>query len=81
MKQIYCNELIKKLQFIQQNRCSLSEDDKKVIDEVISLLKRLIIETNEKQTSGLETFCKVVELLSKFFIVGHEISNIITQMS
>ena len=81
MKKIYCNELIKKLQFIQQNRCSLSEDDRKVINEVISLLKQLIIEINEKQTTSLATFCKIVELLLKFCIVGHEISNILTKMS
>jgi hypothetical protein len=80
MKQIYCNELIKKLQFIQQNRCSLSDDDREVICEVILLLRMLIIEVNEKQTSGLDTFIKIVEALSKLFIAGYEISTIITQM-
>jgi hypothetical protein len=81
MKQIYCNELIRKLQFIQQNRCSLSVDDNQVIDEVIRLLRMLLIEVNERQTSGLETFTKIVELLIKLFVVGEEVTNILSKIS
>jgi hypothetical protein len=81
MKKVYCDELIKKLQLIRQNRCSFSAVDRQVIDEVIELLKTLPSNENKEPTSGLEKVSKVVELLIKLFALSHEVSDILSQIS
>lgn len=81
MKQVYCNELVRKLQLIRLNRCSLSDDDREVIDKVITLLKSLSTQADNDPKAGSESLAKIIDLLLKLFLLGDEITDVIEKMS
>jgi hypothetical protein len=54
-----------------KNRCSLSDDDIKILDNVVKLLEDMKHERSEKLRA--ELFAKALNIMMKFF--GDDISN------
>ena len=52
---------------ITENRCSLSEEDVKILDEALAFLQRLKLKKGKTNKDILRVVVKTVELLSKFF--------------
>ena len=61
------DRLIQGIELITKNRCSLSEEDVKILNEAQTLLKNLKRKKGKTNKEILQVVVKVVELLSKFF--------------
>lgn len=61
------DRLIQGIRSIQMNRCSLSDEDLKLLDEVVVLLKECNGKWNRNDTATVIMIVKVSELLIKFF--------------
>lgn len=60
--------LIQGIESITQNRCSLSDEDCNLLQEVVVILKRYKRERSGGNTASLLFIVRAVELLSKFFL-------------
>ncbi|MFA5816468.1 MAG: hypothetical protein WC865_12700 [Bacteroidales bacterium] len=61
------DRLILSIETITENRCSLSEEDIKILDEALTLLQNLKRKKGKTNKDILEVVVKTVELLAKFF--------------
>ncbi len=61
------DSLIEAIETISKDRCSLSEEDVKVLDEALKLLQMMKRKKGRTNKETLEIVVKVIELLSKFF--------------
>ena len=61
------DRLILSINTITENRCSLSEEDVKILDEALAFLQRLKLKKGKTNKDILRVVVKTVELLSKFF--------------
>ena len=61
------DRLILSIDFVIKNRCSLSDEDIKVLQEALDLLQGLKKKKGKTNKEILEVVIKTVELLSKFF--------------
>ena len=61
------DSLIQSIDTITENRCSLSEEDLKILNEALTLLQNLKRKKGKTNKDILKVVVKVVELLSKFF--------------
>lgn len=61
------DRLIQGIRSIQMNRCSLSDEDLKLLDEVVVLLTECNEKWNRNDTATVIMIVKVSELLIKFF--------------
>lgn len=61
------DRLIQGIRSIQMNRCSLSDEDLKLLDEVVILLTECNEKWNRNDTATVIMIVKVSELLIKFF--------------
>jgi hypothetical protein len=61
------DRLVQSIELITKNRCSLSEEDVKILNEALTLLQNLKRKKGKTNKEILQTVVKVVELLSKFF--------------
>lgn len=59
--------LVQSINIINKNRCSLSEEDVKILDEALNLLQKLKRKKGKTNKDILQVVVKTVELLSKFF--------------
>lgn len=62
------DNLIQSITVITKNQCSLSEQDKTVLDEAIERLQKLKQKKGKTNQQILEEIAKVIELLTKFFV-------------
>ena len=60
--------LIQSVESITQNRCSLSDEDRNLLREVIVTLKRYKRKRISGDAASLLLIVRAVELLSKFFV-------------
>jgi len=61
------DRLILSIDFVIKNRCSLSDEDIKVLQEALDLLQGLKKKKGKTNKEILEVVVKTVELLAKFF--------------
>jgi polyhydroxyalkanoate synthesis regulator phasin len=61
------NDLIQGIEVIRKSQCSLSEEDVKVLDEALSILKILKCKKGRTNEQILMEVVKVIRLLSNFF--------------
>ena len=61
------DSLIQSINTIAENRCSLSVEDVKILDEVLSLLKNLKRKKGRTNEEILQVVVKIVVLTSKYF--------------
>ena len=61
------DRLIQSIELITKNRCSLSEEDVKILNEALTLLQNLKRKKGKTNKDILQVVVKTVELLSKFF--------------
>jgi hypothetical protein len=61
------DSLIQGINTITENRCSLSDQDIKILNEALNLLKNLKRKKGKTNEDILELVVKVVDLLSQFF--------------
>lgn len=62
------DNLIQSITVITKSQCSLSEQDKTVLDEALVRLQKLKQKKGKTNQQILEEIAKVVELLTKFFV-------------
>lgn len=62
------DNLIQSITVITKNQCSLSEQDKIVLDEALERLQKLKQKKGKTNQQILEEIAKVIELLTKFFV-------------
>jgi hypothetical protein len=60
--------LIQGIESIAQNRCSLSDEDRNLLQEVVIILKRYKKERSSGDAASLLLIVRAVELLMKFFL-------------
>lgn len=60
--------LIQGIESITQNRCSLSDEDRNLLRQVIIILKRYKRKRISGDAASLLLIVRAVELLSKFFV-------------
>ncbi len=60
--------LIQGIESITQNRCSLSDEDRNLLRQVIVILKRYKRKRISGDAASLLLIVRAVELLSKFFV-------------
>lgn len=61
------DRLILSINAITENRCSLSEEDVKILDEALAFLQSLKLKKGKTNKDILRVVVKTVELLSNFF--------------
>jgi len=61
------DSLIKIIKTISENRCSLSDEDVKLLHETLALLQNLKRKKGKTNKETLVIVVQVIELLSKFF--------------
>lgn len=61
------DRLILSINAITEDRCSLSEEDVKILNEALFLLQNLKRKKGKTNKDILQVVVKVIELLSKFF--------------
>lgn len=61
------DRLIQGIRTIQKNRCSLSDEDLNLLEEVVVLLTEHDGKWNKNDTAAVVMIVKVSELLFKFF--------------
>jgi hypothetical protein len=61
------DRLILSIDFVVKNRCSLSEEDLKLLLEALDLLQGLKKKKGKTNKEILSVVVKIVELLTKFF--------------
>jgi hypothetical protein len=61
------DSLIQSIKTISEDRCSLSDEDVKILNEALALLQNLKRKKGRTNEETLEVVVKVIELLSKFF--------------
>jgi hypothetical protein len=71
------DSLIQGIKFITENRCSLLDEDVNLLNEVIALLKKLKRKRKKGNINNLDLIIKVVEFLTKFFLMSGEITKIV----
>ena len=62
------DNLIQSITVITKGQCSLSEQDKIVLDEALVRLQKLKQKKGRTNQQILEEIAKVIELLTKFFV-------------
>ena len=62
------DRLIQSINLINENRCSLSEEDVKVLDDASTILMNLKNKKGKTNKEIIKAIIDVVELLSKFFL-------------
>jgi hypothetical protein len=62
------DNLIQSITVITKSQCSLSEQDKTVLDEALVRLQKLKQKKGKTNQQILEEIAKVVELLTRFFV-------------
>jgi hypothetical protein len=62
------DNLIQNIIVITKSQCSLSEQDKIVLDEALKRLQKLKQKKGKTNQQILEEIAKVIELLTKFFV-------------
>ena len=62
------DSLIQSITVITKGQCSLSEQDKTVLDEALERLQKLKQKKGKTNQQILEEIAKVIELLTKFFV-------------
>jgi len=62
------DNLIQSITVITKSQCSLSEQDKTVLDEALVRLQKLKQKKGKTNQQILEEIAKVVEMLIKFFV-------------
>lgn len=62
------DNLIRSITVVTKSQCSLSEQDKTVLDEALVRLQKLKQKKGKTNQQILEEIAKVVELLTKFFV-------------
>ncbi len=62
------DNLIQGITVIAESQCSLSEQDKIVLNEVLERLQNLKRKKGKTNQQILEEIAKVIELLTKFFV-------------
>jgi hypothetical protein len=62
------DNLIQSITVITKSQCSLSEQDKTVLDEALERLQKLKQKKGKTNQQILEEIAKVIELLTKFFV-------------
>ena len=60
---------------INENRCSLSDEEVKFLDEALFLLQKLKKKKGRTNEETLQVVVKVVEVLSKFFFENPDSEN------
>jgi hypothetical protein len=60
--------LIQGIESITQNRCSLSDEDRNLLQQVIVILKRYKRKRTSGDAASLLLIARAVELLTKFFL-------------
>lgn len=72
------DNLIQGIRIILKNRRSLSEEDTKLLKEVIEILQALDSKKRGTQINrnNINKFVKVVELITKFLIIYEDVSKI-----
>jgi hypothetical protein len=69
LKQIQnIDNLIKIITVIAESQCSLSEQDRVVLNEALERLQNLKRKKGKTNEQILQEFVKVIELLTKFFV-------------
>jgi hypothetical protein len=69
LKQIQnIDNLIQGITVIAESQCSLSEQDRIVLNEVLERLQNLKRKKGKTNEQILQEFVKVIELLTKFFV-------------
>ena len=79
-KQQNIDSLICSIRSITENRCSLSDSDYRMLNDVISELEKLKRKKRKVDKNNIEIITKIVELLLKFFVFGLEalkVTNVI----
>jgi len=61
------DRLIQSINLINENRCSLSDEDVKILDEASTILMNLKRKKGKTNKEIIKAIIDVVELLSKFF--------------
>jgi hypothetical protein len=62
------DSLIKSIMTIAENQCSLSEQDKSVLNEALERLQNLKLKKGKTNQQILVEIAKIIELLTNFFI-------------
>lgn len=62
------DRLVQGIRSIQMNRCSLSDDDLNLLEEIAKLLEEQDGKWNRNDTATVMMIAKVAELLMKFFV-------------
>jgi hypothetical protein len=62
------DNLIQGISVIAESQCSLSEQDKIVLNEALERLQNLKRKKGKTNEQILQEFVKVIELLTKFFV-------------
>lgn len=62
------DNLIQGITVVTQSQCSLSEQDKVVLNEALERLQNLKRKKGKTNQQILEEIAKVIELLTKFFV-------------
>jgi len=62
------DNLIQGITVITESQCSLSEQDKVILNEVLERLQNLKRKKGKTNQQVLEEIAKVIELLTKFFV-------------
>ncbi|GET28924.1 hypothetical protein [Prolixibacter sp. SD074] len=69
LKQIQnIDNLVQGITVIAESQCSLSEQDRVVLNEVLERLQNLKRKKGKTNEQILDEFAKVIELLTKFFV-------------
>lgn len=64
------DNLIQSIRFITESQCSLSEQDKMVLNEALERLESLKRKKGKTNQQILVEIAKIIELLTKFFVDG-----------
>lgn len=62
------DDLIRGIESITQNRCSLSDEDRDLLQKVITMLKKCKERQIGRDAASLLLIVRAVELLTKFFL-------------
>ncbi|HBH24319.1 MAG TPA: hypothetical protein DDY13_12955 [Cytophagales bacterium] len=69
LKQIQnIDNLVQGITVIAESQCSLSEQDRVVLNEALERLQNLKLKKGKTNELILDEFAKVIELLTKFFV-------------
>ena len=72
------DRLIFSIKSITKNRCSLSDSDYRMLNDVISELEKLKRKKRKVGKNNIETISKIVEQLLKFFTIGYEALKVLS---